>query len=217
MIGKLTGKIDDIEEDSILLNVQDVGYIVYCTKKFLKQNLKIGDNLSLYIFSFIREDAHKLFGFLTKEEKQWFILLRNVQKVGPKHAMAILGEFTIDELGHHIVTQNSQALVKAPGIGKTLAEKIIYELQRKSLPISLNLPFLSEGGKKTEDISNGEPSLEKMPVIFQESLSALINLGYNRDQSIRVLQSVLKDQNLEENSLKTSELVRLALKAYATL
>lgn len=216
MIGKLTGIIDDIEEDHILLDVHDVVYIVYCPMARLRAIINKGDNITLYIFTYIREDAHKLYGFLTKEEKNWFFLLRNIQKVGPKHAMAILGQFTLEELSDIMVSQNVIRLTKAPGIGKTLAEKIIHELKNKIA--SLAFSFKKDSAILSQE-SETQPLLETNATCYQEVLSGLTNLGYSRMQAMQALQQVLQEQKEQEigtdAAYNVAELLRSALKICA--
>ncbi|MBQ4875126.1 MAG: Holliday junction branch migration protein RuvA [Rickettsiaceae bacterium H1] len=163
MIGKLCGVIDEIESDHIILNVNDVGYIVYVTMPTL-QNVKIGENILLFIETYLREDQLKLYGFKTKKELSMLKLLIKVKGVSHKIATNIISEISSDQIIQGISGKNP-ILLKASGVGIKLANRIIVDLEGK---------IMKEGIMPNDNLT-------------QDAVSALINLGYNSGEAYRVV------------------------------
>src|SRR5688572_6061603 len=119
MIGKLTGIVDDIEEDSVLIDVGGVGYTVYCSQRTLAA-LAPGNAAMLTIETHVREDHIHLYGFPDAIEREWFRLLTSVQRVGAKMALAILGTLTPEHLLRAIVARDTSAFSRISGVGPKL-------------------------------------------------------------------------------------------------
>ena len=202
MIGKLSGILDKIAQDYVLLDVNGVGYVVNCSPLTLGKCGAKGDQASLLIDTHVREDAITLFGFIDEVEQHWFRLLYSVQGVGPKAAMAILGACPPEQLGFAIASGDKAALTRADGVGPKLAVRILTELKDKAGKMDLSAFDLSTGpvdrsaGKSVNDSG-----------IANDAVSALINLGYGRSDAF---QAVLKVQGQANDNL--SDLIRLALK-----
>ena len=130
MIASLDGTVAAIALDSLIVEVGGVGYRVYAAPSVLA-SAAIGSRLKLFTHHVVREDAQQLFGFRTVEELGFFGLLLTVTGVGPKVALAIAGSRPSAELQLAIMQQDQAVLVSIPGIGKKLAERVIFELKEK--------------------------------------------------------------------------------------
>ena len=117
MIGKLKGVVDSLHEDHVILDVHGVGYVVACSTRTLQKLPRAGEAAVLAIETQVREDAIRLFGFLSDSERDWFRLLQNVQGVGSKVALAILSILPPAELSAAIALQDKLAVSRAPGVG----------------------------------------------------------------------------------------------------
>ena len=117
MIGKLKGIVDELGEDWVILDVHGVGYHVQCSARTLARLPQIGSPFTLSIETHVREDAIKLFGFETAEERDWFRLLQSVQGVGAKVALALLSIMTAADLANAIQFQDKAAINRAPRCG----------------------------------------------------------------------------------------------------
>ncbi|EJF98396.1 Holliday junction ATP-dependent DNA helicase ruvA [Bartonella vinsonii subsp. arupensis Pm136co] len=199
MIGKLKGILEHIFDDHILVNVQGVGYVVFVSNRLRPSLPALGESISLFIETHVREDAIRLFGFATRAEQEWFCLLQNVPGVGAKVALAILGTLSPDELAQAIALNDIAMISRAPGVGKKVSERIVGELKSKALPFN-------DSAFHSAPI----PHLDGAQQSTNEALSALINLGFERDKAARVLALAMKD--LEGKNVSSALLIRHSLK-----
>ena len=132
MIGKLKGIIDSYGEDSIILDVQGVGYLVHCSARTLQALPAPGEAVTLSIETHVREDQIRLFGFTTDAEREWFRLLQTVQGVGAKVALSVLSAMKPGELASAIALGDKAAIRRAPGVGPKVAERLVIELKDKA-------------------------------------------------------------------------------------
>lgn len=203
MIGKLSGIIDSVAGDQMILDVGGVGYVVHCSPLTLGRAGQKGDTASLLIDTHVREDAINLYGFADASEQHWFRLLYSVQGVGPKAAMAILGVCPPDQLGFAIAAGDKASVQRADGVGPKLAQRIVTELKDKAAKIDV-APVITLKGAKGEAVKPGGG-------VEQDAVSALINLGYTRaDAFAAVLQAKGKANDNDAGNLPA--LIRLALK-----
>ncbi|MDZ5762078.1 Holliday junction ATP-dependent DNA helicase RuvA [Candidatus Cyrtobacter comes] len=194
MIGKLTGKISEIFINSIIIDVHGVGYYVYIGKN---GSLILGEERSFHIFTNVKEDEISLYGFATYQEKEYFEILRSVQGVGNKLAMSIIGDMEIPELYHSIRNSEHSRFYKIVGVGKKIAQRIINELKEKDLP----LPICSYQDNTPKFVNLG---------IRQEVSTALISLGFGKNEVESVLNNVLKDLDISE--AKIEKVLEMCLK-----
>lgn len=197
MISRLRGTVDNIEEGNCVVDVNGVGYLVFCSTRTLGA-LPEG-TVTLLIETHVREDAITLYGFLTQAERAWFRLLVTVQGVGAKVALGVLSGLSPDQLIGAITGQDKAALTRAPGVGPKLALRILTELREKA--------GIMPGG--------GAAALPSLPVgggALADALSALVNLGYRRFEAEQALAKVIEAHG-EDAGLDT--LVRAGLKALA--
>ncbi|MEE8172880.1 MAG: Holliday junction branch migration protein RuvA [Alphaproteobacteria bacterium] len=170
MIAKLSGSLDSTGEGWAVIDVGGVGYLVYCAGRTLAALPNNGAAISLEIETVVREDQFHLYGFLDAHEREWFRLLRKVQSVGAKMALAILGLLSPDELTLAIAARDRGALTRVSGVGPKLAERLITELKDKA-PAD-GMPVTMGGGFAGED---------RTPA--GDAMSALVNLGYRQSEA----------------------------------
>lgn len=204
MIGKLSGIIDSFGENYVLLDVQGVGYVVYCSSRTMQNVGQTGDTCSLLIDTHVREDALNLYGFRDASEQQWFRLLTSVQGVGAKVGLAILSAVPTERIGFAIASGDKAAIQQADGVGPKLAVRIVTELKDKAGKIDLQMPAKMPAAK------GGAPST-LAPNIDNDAVSALVNLGYAKSDAFQaVLAAKQKANDNEANNV--GDLIRLALK-----
>lgn len=200
MIGKLKGVVDEIDDDHLIIDVHGVGYLVFASPRVLGSLPAVGEAVTLYIETQVREDAIRFFGFLTKLEQEWFRLLQNVQGVGAKVALALLGTLSPSDLANAIALRDIAMVSRAPGIGKKVAERIVTELKNK-VPT-----FIADDNniQLKQELGDGVASQA-----ITDSISALSNLGYSRDQAANAVAAALR---LAGNEADSATLIRFGLK-----
>lgn len=204
MIGKLKGVVDEIADDHVILDVHGVGYVAFCSARTLGNLPSQGEAAILLIETYVREDVLRLYGFGTVLEREWFRLLQNVQGVGAKVALAVLGTLTPSELANAIALRDIAMVSRAPGVGKKVAERIVTELKNKA-PAFAGEATANIGLK--QEIGEGVAS-----TAVSDAVSALSNLGYSRDQAANAVASALREAGEDAASAK---LIRLGLKELA--
>lgn len=204
MIGKLSGILDSVHDGHLLLDVQGVGYTVFCSAKTLAGCTGIGEPLSLLIDTHVREDHIHLFGFPDAAEQQWFRLLTSVQGVGAKAAMSILTVNPPDQLGFAIAAGDKPAIQRADGIGPKIAARILTELKDKAGKIDL------AAKPKGVALTTAPANETGVTGVDQDAVSALVNLGYQQSDAY---QAVLTAKNNADNdNLTIQDMITLALK-----
>jgi Holliday junction DNA helicase RuvA len=174
MIGKLTGVLESAGDGWALVDVQGVGYLVFCSARTLERAGRPGDPISLLIETHVREDHIHLYGFADPAERDWFRLLSTVQGVGAKMALAVLSTLAPSDLIRALAAQDKAALTRANGVGPKLAVRILAELKDKAGTIAL-------GPAAVADKAAGSAGLETQA---EDALSALVNLGYGRSEAL---------------------------------
>lgn len=190
MIGKLTGRIDSVAEDHLVLDVNGVGYLVFASGRTLAMMPQPGGNVSLLIDTHVREDHIHLYGFGNAAEQQWFRTLTTVQGVGVKVALAILSTLSPDQLLTALAAQDKKAFTAVSGVGPKLAERIVTELKGQAVKLGgagFTMPAVS-GAPKDKKAKAGAAS----PV--EDALSALVHLGYNRSEAFSAVMRVQQAQ-----------------------
>ena len=201
MIAKLFGQIDTIGVDYAVIDVNGVGYLVFCSRKLLDV-LKLGQKQTLFVETHMREDHIHLYGFATESERTTFRLLTSVQGVGPKSALAIQSALTVHEIALSIQQEQKNLLMKANGIGAKLATRIVVELKDKWIA-DISLATLP----KTNDAEKDGSTLPEK--ITDDAVSALLNLGYRRTDVLRAIDQVTRKNPSSDWTL--SILIRHAL------
>ncbi len=211
MIAKLTGILDSVAENFLILDVNGVGYQVFASARTLSRLGLPGEPVSLLIDTQVREDAFNLFGFGDAAEQHWFRLLTSVQGVGAKVGMGILGSMPLDRLGFAIASGDAAALRQADGVGPKLAARIVTELKDKAGKLSPPGPPASggEGAKRRGGVSNTGAEED----VSHDAVSALINLGYTRSDAYA---AVLNAKQKSNDNSKLNDIIKLALKELAS-
>lgn len=179
MIGKLTGIIDKITDDYIIIDVAGVGYIIHASKASISAVGKEGVSVSILVETHVREDQITLFGFATEEEKLWFTTLTKVNGVGPKMALKILSTLSVNDLQVAIAAKDKSAFKPVSGVGPKLAERIITELKDKSVDISL-----AHNVVPLDSTNNSKQGVNQTLV---DATAALENLGFNKSEAFSVV------------------------------
>ncbi len=189
MIGRLRGKVDAIGESYLIVDVNGVGYEVQASARTLR-SLELGQEVTLSIETYVREDAIRLFGFTTEVERAWFRTLQSVQGVGSKVALAILGTLSTQDLANAIALGNRAAIEQAPGVGRKLAQRIVTELKEKAPQLSIGVH-----APTAEMRANGAggPVLLQEGNVSAEAISALTNLGYPPQQAAAAIAAAMSD------------------------
>ena len=223
MIGKITGVVDYVSSDHVLVDVSGIGYVVYVTGVTLRKLPVAGQKISLFTELVVREDLLQLIGFLTAVEREWYKLLTSVQGVGSKAALALLGHIPIKTLSRAILLEDSDTIKAAQGIGPKIAKRLVLELKGKvpeMLPLASNSP--NSLTKRDSVMGVGEVDLqsfseEKFDVkglnktnnIELDAISALVNLGYSQIDASKAIAEILNESN---SNLSIEEVIRAALK-----
>ena len=203
MIAMLTGKVDRTGEGFIIIDVNGVGYLVFCSSRTLSYLAdKIGE-ISINVETHVREDHIHLYGFASEAEQSWFKLLLTVQGVGAKVCLGILSALSPDNLIQAITSQDQNLITKAPGVGPKLAARIIAELRDKIDESLLGLSMNISDGKVNDSGPNQ---------LVDDAVSALINLGYGRSKALHAVHQVLAEKtgDLSVEILITQGLVELS-------
>ena len=168
MIGRLKGVVDELGDDWALIDVNGVGYQIFCSSRTMSR-FAVGEAAVVEIETHVREDHIHLYGFADPSERDWFKLLTMVQGVGNKVGLAILGVLGPDELMQAVAAADKAAVSRAPGVGPKLATRIVSELKDKVGGMALGSLAKSQTAASTKPSSTGAVS---------EAASALVNLGY---------------------------------------
>lgn len=169
MIGSLRGKLVSKRPDNIIIEVSGIGYQVNVPLGILSDLPEEGRDVFLHIYTHVREDALQLYGFSDEEEKKVFLTLIGITGIGPKMALNILSGISHNDFLHAIEAEDTALLCRIPGLGKKTANRLILELREK-------LPQARGGRDRT----------------FDDTLSALVNLGYKRAFAQEALEIVYK-------------------------
>ena len=180
MIGKLTGIVDSIAEDAVILDVGGVGYLVQCPSSTLSR-LAAGAHASLMIEMKVSDDAIKLYGFASAEEREWFRLLQTVQNVGARVALSVLSTLSPRDLGRALALSDKAMIGRAPGVGPKLALRIATELKDKAPAM-----MLRDGGEGIAAVA-----VPRGPA--GDAVSALVKLGYSEIQAAEAVARAAND------------------------
>jgi len=201
MIGKLKGIIDSYGEDTVILDVQGVGYLVHCSTRTLQALPATGEAAVLSIETHVREDMIRLYGFQNDLEREWFRLLQTVQGVGAKVALAVLGTLKPADLATAIAMRDKAAVARTPGVGPKVAERIVTELKDKAPNYTALDPAVARLAGSVDDDTAPRP--------IADAVSALVNLGYGQPQAAAAIAATSREAG---EGAETKVLIRLGLK-----
>lgn len=201
MIGQLKGIILEKQPPQLLLDVHGVGYEIEAPMSTFYKLPDVGGEITLLTHFVVREDAHHLFGFYSKEERSLFRTLLKVNGVGPRLGLTILSSIDPDEFARSVLQNDVASLVKVPGVGKKTAERLVIEMRDKLSA------WQSAHKEQPSKMMSHENSLRNR--LIQDAISALIALGYKPQEASRAVSKV-------DDGLKScEEIIRFALKEIA--
>ena len=217
MIGRLRGRVDYKAHDHFLLDVNGVGYLVFCSERTLAEINADGEFTTIYTDLLVREDLMQLFGFVSQIEKEWYRLLMSVQGVGAKASLAILSALGEDGVSRAIALGDWTSIKSAKGIGPKTAQRVVNELKDKVAHVMSIVP--NEVGELENKLNHGDivERIDDHQTINlaipnktsqADALSALQNLGYTPSDSAATVAKILH----ENSDLSTEELIRNSLK-----
>ncbi len=197
MISYIRGELAAIEEQKAIVDVGGVGYGVFMSQQSLSLLPPAGNEVKIYTYLNVKEDALQLFGFLTRDDLDIFRLVIGVSGIGPKGGLNILSCMSPDELRFAIMSGDAKAISAAPGIGKKTAEKLIVELRDK-VQIEDVLEHAAHGDTavNTDTAAGAEGSMQA------EAVQALVALGYGSAESLRAVKKTSPDCKTVEDILK---------------
>jgi holliday junction DNA helicase RuvA len=195
MIAMLSGIVEQRGTESLVLDVNGVGYLVFASSRTLAKAPARGEPLRLLIETHVREDHIHLYGFADEAERSWFRLLTTVQGVGARLGLAILSVLAPDALATAILAQDKAALSRADGVGQKLATRIASELKDKVGGIALGPAVAASAG-----VPNGAAAAD--------AVSALVNLGYSRSDAFGAVAQAAKRLG---DAAKIDALIRIGL------
>ncbi|RMQ51039.1 Holliday junction ATP-dependent DNA helicase RuvA [Pseudomonas cichorii] len=199
MIGRLRGFLAEKQPPHLVLDVNGVGYELEVPMTTLYRLPHVGEPVTLHTHLVVREDAHLLYGFFEKRERELFRELIRLNGVGPKLALALMSGLEVDELVRCVQAQDTSALTRIPGVGKKTAERLLVELKDRfkaweALPGTFTL------------VSNGPNQAEPVASAESDAVSALISLGYKPQEASKAVSAI------KEKDLSSADLIRRALK-----
>lgn len=204
MIGKLRGVIDSYGDDTVVIDVHGVGYLVHCSARTLQSLPSAGEAATISIETWVREDQIRLYGFASDLEREWFRILTGVQGVGAKVALAILGTLKVADLANAIALGDKAAIARTPGVGQKLAQRLVLELKDKAPAFASVDPAVVK--------LQGDLSERRASTPVSEAVSALVNLGYGEIQASAAVAAAVRSAG---DKAKTEELIRHGLKELA--
>ena len=199
MIGYVKGILEEIEEDCVIVDVNGLGIRILTGGALASQMLAPGSEGKIYTYTYVKEDAFQLYGFISKEELSLFKKLITVSGIGPKGAASILSAFSAEDLRYAIYAGDIKTISKAPGIGKKTAERLVLELKDK-----VELDYQADtllGQLADETVGSTEPNNRK------DAIDALTALGYSSMDAAKAVKQA--DPNAD---MDAEDILKAALK-----
>ena len=201
MIASVKGKLEGVTAESVIIDVNGLGVEAIVPTTVINRLPKIDDNVRLYTYLHVREDAMQLYGFLEKEDLDFFKLLITVNGIGPKAAIAILSSMPTDILTFAIISEDTKTIEKAQGIGSKTAKKLVLELKDKVGIIKI------PKNTGSENYDNSVLTIRINSEIKDEAVQVLTALGYSQTEAVKAISTVEISEKMT-----SEELVKLALK-----
>ena len=202
MYSYIKGVLAELEEDAIVVETGGIRYHIYTTGQTFSRLPSLGDEVKIYTYLYIREDAMLLYGFCSKDELRVFKLLLGVSGIGPKGALAILSVMTTDDLRFAVLGDDAKTIAKAPGVGVKTAQRLILELRDK---LSIEDAF-EEKLSQAEDTARDKAKGAK-----NEAVQALVALGYSSSEALKALGGIEITEETDVEDLLKAALKNMAL------
>lgn len=203
MYAYFIGKVTYMTADSVVLEVNNIGYNIKVSAQTIQNLGHLSGEVKLYTYTYVKEDALGLFGFLTREELELFKMMLTVNGIGPKGALSILSTLSVDTLRFAILSGDAKSIAKAPGVGAKSAERLIIDLKDK---INAEDVFTLNSSESNAGIVTQELPAKK------EAIEALTALGYSATDALKAVNQITctEDTTVEE-------ILKQALKVIMTL
>ena len=201
MIAYVKGIIEDITIDNVVIDVGGIGYNVRISADTASRLPGIGEAVKIYTYTYVKEDAFLLYGFLSRNDLAMFKQCITVSGIGPKGALAILSVMDADSLRFAIMSDDTKAIAKAPGIGARTAQRLILELKDK---ITIDDTLINKEIAATVASNSGAESPQK-----REAVDALVALGYGQAESMKAVNSIEGIENMDSGAVLKAALKKL--------
>jgi Holliday junction DNA helicase RuvA len=201
MIASIKGHIIRKSATEIIIDVNGIGYLLLVPLSTFYVLPEIGESVFLNVYTHVKEDALQLFGFNTVEEKKIFQLMISVSGIGPRLAINILSGIAAGDLSEAIADGNLTKLMNIPGIGRKMAERLVFELKTKVVKLTEERPI---------DLPDSASSSQ---AAADDALSALVNLGYKNNVAKQALEKAIKES---PQGITLEEMLKKALKTLGT-
>jgi holliday junction DNA helicase RuvA len=192
MFEYIKGTYTGMKKDYIIIENNGIGYKINTSGSTIARMPAVGENVKLFLIQIVRQDFIGLYGFLTDEELEMFNMLLNINGIGARAALSLLTISSVNNLKYALLTGDEKTLMRAPGVGKKTAQRIILELKDKIKSTEIST-LESNGGISVDEVSHNE------------ALEALISLGYTSSEALKALKTVDTSATLEniiKNCLK---------------
>lgn len=203
MYSYIKGELAEVNTDHIVIDVGGIGYMIYIPAQSLNYLPGIGEMLKVHTYLYMREDAMILYGFLTKDDLKMFKLLITVSGIGPKGGLAVLSTLSSDDLRFAVLSGDSKAISKAPGIGSKTAQRVIIDLKDK---LSLEDAFEKKLEHENEKINVSSNSQVK-----NDAVMALNALGYSSTESLKAVSKVEITDDMDVEDVLKAALKHMSL------
>lgn len=193
MIGYVKGILEEIEEDCVIVDVNGLGIRILTGGALASQMLVPGSEVKIYTYTYVKEDAFQLYGFISKDELSLFKKLITVSGIGPKGAASILSAFSAEDLRYAIYAGDIKTISKAPGIGKKTAERLVLELKDK-----VELDYQADtllGQLADETVGSTEPNNRK------DAIDALTALGYSSMDAAKAVKQADPNADMDAEDI----------------
>ena len=200
MIASVKGKLEGVTAESVIIDVNGLGVEAIVPATVINRLPKIDENVRLYTYLHVREDAMQLYGFLEKEDLDFFKLLITVNGIGPKAAIAVLSSMPADILTFAILSEDIKTIEKAQGIGAKTAKKLVLELKDK-------VGIIKQAKNASSVDYNSDIATGINSEIKREAAEVLAALGYSQTEAMKAISTVKMTEDMT-----SEELVKLALK-----
>lgn len=197
MYSYVKGELAEVNLDHIVVETGGIGYMIYVPTNTFAYLPSIGENIKVYTYLYIREDAMILYGFLTKDDLEMFKMLITVNGIGPKGGLAVLSTLSSDDLRFAILSDDAKAIAKAPGVGAKTAQRVILDLKDKM--------SLEDAFEKKLEHNEAMPDKSALSSVKNDAVLALTALGYSSTESMKAVSKVeIKDSMDVEDVLKAA-------------
>ena len=200
MYSYIKGELTEVNLDHIVVEANGIGYMIFVPTNTFSYLPSLHEDIKVYTYLYIREDAMILYGFLTKDDLEMFKLLITVNGIGPKGGLAVLSTLSSDDLRFAILSDDAKAIAKSPGVGAKTAQRVILDLKDK---MSLEDAF----EKKLEHNATAKAGDKSViSTVKNDAVLALTALGYSSTESMKAVSKVESDDSMDVESVHKSAL-----------